>query len=306
MDFKQLQYFASIAELGSFTAAAHVLGIAQPALSRQIRALEVELRHSLLRRNGRGVTPTEAGSRLLKHCHGILHQVERAREDVGGTHGGLSGRVILGLPPTVANLAAVTIARRFHEQFPEAALSIRVELSAVMREWLATGRLDIAVLYNPVPSPDVELAPLAHDPLFLVEPRTAAAAPDTVPLWDLGDLPIVIPSRPHTIRMLLEARLAVMGRKPRVAWEVDGVATILGLVADGAGYAVLSEQAITSAPRPERFRCRPIVEPELVSQLYLATASARAATLTQEATETIVRTAVQEAYAVPAPADGGK
>lgn len=296
MNFKQLQYFASVAELGSFTAAARVLDIAQPALSRQIRALETELHHTLLRRNGRGVTPTDVGQRLLVHCHGILHQLERAREDVGGAHGYLSGRVTLGLPPTAANLAAVAIARRFRNDFPDAALSIRVDLSAVMRDWLTTGRLDIALLYNPVPSPELELALLTHDPLYLVGRRTDDVVPETVTLKELGDLPIVIPSRPHTIRMLLESELAAIGAKPHVVWEVDGIATILGLVADGAGYAVLSRQAIATAPRPERYHGRRVVEPQLVSSLYLATAAARAATHTQKATEAIVRAVIATAY----------
>jgi len=79
MDLKQLEYFVRVAELGSFTRASIALDVAQPALSRQVRLLEVELRQSLLVRNGRGATPTEAGKLLLEHGRGILHQVERAR-----------------------------------------------------------------------------------------------------------------------------------------------------------------------------------------------------------------------------------
>ena len=79
MDLKQIEYFVRVAELGSFTRAAVVLNIAQPALSRQVRLLEVELRQNLLVRNGRGAIPTEAGKVLLEHGRGILHQVERAR-----------------------------------------------------------------------------------------------------------------------------------------------------------------------------------------------------------------------------------
>ena len=75
MDLKQLEYFVRVAELGSFTRASSVLDIAQPALSRQVRLLEVELRQNLLLRNGRGVTTTEAGKLLLEHGRGILHQV---------------------------------------------------------------------------------------------------------------------------------------------------------------------------------------------------------------------------------------
>ena len=73
MDLKQLEYYVHVAELGSFTRAANVLNVAQPALSRQIRLLEVELRQNLLVRNGRGVTTTEAGKLLLEHGRGILH-----------------------------------------------------------------------------------------------------------------------------------------------------------------------------------------------------------------------------------------
>ena len=83
MDLKQLEYFVRVAEMGSFTRAAIALHVAQPALSRQIRLLEVELRQNLLKRNGRGASPTEAGQLLLEHGRGILHQVECARERIG-------------------------------------------------------------------------------------------------------------------------------------------------------------------------------------------------------------------------------
>src|SRR6188768_2216216 len=87
MDLKQLEYFVRVAELGSFTRAAIELDVAQPALSRQVRLLEVELRQNLLVRNGRGAVPTEAGKLLLDHSRGILHQVERAREELGRIRG---------------------------------------------------------------------------------------------------------------------------------------------------------------------------------------------------------------------------
>ncbi|MDE1950493.1 MAG: LysR family transcriptional regulator, partial [Burkholderiales bacterium] len=93
MDLKQLDYFVHVAELGSFTRAATVLRVAQPALSRQVRALEVELRQPLFDRNGRGVTLTEAGKRLLAHGRGILQQVDRARQDLEDQRGAASGRL---------------------------------------------------------------------------------------------------------------------------------------------------------------------------------------------------------------------
>jgi hypothetical protein len=76
---------------------AQALDVAQPALSRQVRLLEVELRQNLLIRNGRGALPTEAGKLLLEHGLGILHQVERAREELGRVRDGLVNGVVLGL-----------------------------------------------------------------------------------------------------------------------------------------------------------------------------------------------------------------
>src|SRR5512133_4378972 len=104
MDLKQLEYFVRVAELGSFTRAAVALDVAQPALSRQVRLLEVELRQSLLTRNGRGAAPTEAGKLLLEHGRGILPQGERARGAPGRARGALAGRVASGLPPRVAKV----------------------------------------------------------------------------------------------------------------------------------------------------------------------------------------------------------
>jgi LysR family nitrogen assimilation transcriptional regulator len=287
MDLKQLEYFVRVAELGSFTRAAVALNVAQPALSRQVRQLEVELRQNLLIRNGRGAAPTEAGKLLLEHGRGILHQVERAREELGRVRGALAGRVAIGLPPSVAKAMAVPLIREFRKRMPDATLSISEGLSVGMHEALATGRLDIALLYNAAPSPDIELAPLLEEPLFLVQHRTGkappAARPRPVPLREVATLPLVIPSRPNAIRMLVETEMANLGCRPQVALEIDGVAAILDLVEDGAGSAVLSRNAVATSARPQAFSLRPIGSPNLRSKLLTAMSSQRPATLTQKA-----------------------
>ena len=102
MDLEQLETLVQVAELGSFTRAAGALQIAQPALSRQVRLLEVELRQALFERTGRGVVLTEAGKRLLAHGRVILAQVERARQDLEDERGAATGRLVIGLPPSVS------------------------------------------------------------------------------------------------------------------------------------------------------------------------------------------------------------
>jgi LysR family nitrogen assimilation transcriptional regulator len=285
MDLKQIEYFVRVAELGSFTRAAMALDVAQPALSRQVRLLEVELRQNLLTRNGRGATPTEAGELLLEHGRGILHQVEHVREELGRVRGALAGRVAIGLPPSVTKALAVPLIREFRRRMPEATLSISEGLSVGMEESLAQGRLDIALLYNAVPSPGIELSPLLDESLFVVQAKnkTGAAAPRAIALRDLQSLPLIIPSRPNAIRMLVETEMAGLGVRPHVALEIDGIAAILDLVEDGAGSAVLTRNAVATSARPQAFMLRPIRSPNLRTKLLVAMSSQRPATLTQKA-----------------------
>lgn len=282
MDLKQLEYFVRVAELGSFTRASIVLDIAQPALSRQIRLLEVELRQNLLIRNGRGVTTTEAGKLLLEHARGVLHQIERAREELSRIRGALAGRVAVGLPPSLSKVLTVSLTREFRKRMPEASLSIAEGLSVTMQESLINGRLDIALLYNTPPSPDIDPIPLVEEDLFLVEQSQPRGRLGPIELRELARLPLIIPGRPHSIRMLVESEMASIGLHPRIAIEVDGITSILDLVADGAGCAVLSMNAVTTSGKAAVLTARPIVEPALRSRLALAVSARRPITGTQQ------------------------
>jgi len=95
VNLKQLEYFVAVAELGSFSKAAVILNIAQPALSRQVRLLETDLHVTLLMRNGRGVVLTEAGKRLFTHSVGILQLVSSVREDIEASRDVPSGRIVV-------------------------------------------------------------------------------------------------------------------------------------------------------------------------------------------------------------------
>jgi len=297
MDLKQLEYFVRVAELGSFTRAAIALDIAQPALSRQVRLLEVELRQTLLTRNGRGALPTEAGKLLLAHGRGILHQVERAKEELGRVRGSLAGRVAVGLPTSVARMLTVPLTRAFRQQMPDATISISEGLSVAMQDSLVNGRLDIAVLYNAQSSAEIETLALQDEDLMLVQMRAPGLledpAPGPIALREVAQLPLVIPSRPNAIRMQVESEMANIGCRPKIALEIDGVSAILDLVADGAGCAVLSRNAVAQSVRPSAFAVRAIVDPVLRTKLSLATSSLRPTTLTQQATLALIRQTVE-------------
>jgi LysR family transcriptional regulator, nitrogen assimilation regulatory protein len=292
VDLKQIEYFVRVAELGSFTRASSALSIAQPVLSRQIRLLEVELRQNLLIRNGRGATPTEAGKLLLEHGRGILHQVDRAREELGRVRGALAGRVAIGMPPSIAKVLTVPLSRDFRARLPHAALSISEGLSFAMQESLINGRLDIALLYGAVAVPGLEITPLLEEDLFLVQRLASRKTSHSVTLKELAALPLIIPTRPNAIRMLVEAEMANINCHPTIALEIDGVPAILDLVLDGAGCAVLSQNAVATSGHPDLFSVRPIHG--LRSKLSVAISALRPATLTQQAMLELIQQLTQQ------------
>jgi LysR family nitrogen assimilation transcriptional regulator len=282
VDFKQIQTFVQVAELGSFTRAASVLRVAQPALSRQVRALEVELRQALFDRNGRGVTLTPAGTRLLAHGRGILQQVQRARLDLEDQRGAASGLISIGLPPSISRSLTAPLVDAFRQHFPRATLSVVEGLSTYTLDWLAQGRIDCAVVYNASPAAAIELLPVLQEPLYLVSARAAQAGTrllgPSLSLAQLSARELVIPSRPHAIRMGVETALAEAGHKPRVALEVESLPAILDLVQRHALHAVLSLNAVYATGRTADYRVHPIklgAGRQLAASLWLATSAQR-------------------------------
>lgn len=294
MDLKQIEYFVRVAELGSFTRASITLDVAQSALSRHVRMLETELRQNLLIRNGRGVTPTEAGKILLEHGRGVLHQIDRLREELARERGGLVGRVALGLPPSLSKVLTVPLMRSFREALPDAVISIGEGLSLGMQEDLVHGRLDVALLYDAAPSPDIELKPIISQALYLVQSRHRPHTVGPVPLREVADVPLIMPSRPNVIRMHLETELANQGLRPRIAMEVDAISAILDLIAEGAGNGVLPTSAIHAFGRAESYNLRPIVNPRLLTRLSSAVSAHRPATQVQRNLLKLVEERVRE------------
>ena len=276
MDVRQLDYFAHVADAGSFSRAARLLSVAQPALSRQIRALEVELRQTLFLRNGRGVTLTPAGTLLLAHARGILQQVRRARSELDESRSAPVGRVALGVPPSVGRVLSGPLVAEFRKRFPRADISIAEGLTVHILEWLTMGRVDVGIVYNPPPSASVELRPFIDQPLCLIGPKQKrAGSAASVELRHLPKHPLIIPTRPHTIRMLVESRLSALGLKPAIALEIDGIRAILDLVARGHGYAVLPRHALIEAGVGSKLSAWPIVRPALHSVMAVATSPQR-------------------------------
>src|SRR5690606_30855879 len=188
----------------------------------------------------------EAGKRLLAHGRTIQMQFEHARHDVEDSRGSPLGRVTIGFPYAVGRALCSSFVKAFRSRYPKANLCITEGLTIHLYEWLLSGRIDIALLHDPVPSPSLDIKPLREDDLLLLGRReaTQAAVASPIPMRKVAELPLIIPCRPHSLRMMVETRLANMGLKPTIALEVDSVASIVKLASEGQGYAIATRHAV--------------------------------------------------------------
>ena len=298
MELKQIESFVRVAELGSFTKAASALDMPQPLLSRHVRQLEVELHQNLLIRNGRGVSLTEAGMVMLEHGRGILHQVALAQEELGSVRGALAGKVSIGLPPSLSKLVTVPMTLAFRKTLPQAQLSLSEGFSVVMVESLRAGRLDMAVLYNPPPSPELEMTLLHEDALILIAGKKSTQnhlkLKPNMPLAALAELPLILPSRPNAFRLLIETEMLRVNCKPQIALEIDGLNAILELVNEGLGYAVLPAYTLKNFANPQNFTTHRVERPKLNSQLMLVWSSKRPMTSTHTAAQQLIQQVVRK------------
>jgi LysR family nitrogen assimilation transcriptional regulator len=281
MTLNQLEYFIQVAEHGSFSKAALVLDVAQPALSRQVRALETELHETLFLRNGRGVELTEAGRRLLEHGQGILHLVTQAREDLSAHRNEPVGQIVVAMPPTQARMLTRPLIESFAKDCPRARLVIVEGFSTHITEWLMSGRADLGLVYNPEPLPSLEILPLREEALVLLSPNDAAPRA-ALTLSQISRYPLIMPQRGHVFRKRMEEAAAMAGVQLNVTWEVSSVPAILDLVAAGLGHAAIGESALQAFEHPEKLAVTSFKPQDVKTTLCLVTPALKRSTpLTQ-------------------------
>jgi LysR family nitrogen assimilation transcriptional regulator len=296
MDLKQLNYFVHVAELGSFTQAEHQLGVPQPTLSKQIRALERELEHALFERTGRGVVLTEAGRRFHAHAQALLTQVERTRREMIDGSEILTGECVVGFPPGVGRAITVGLVWECQERLPEVRLVLSELRSKDVVEQIGEGRLDLGLAHHPRPATRHEAKHLLSERLYLVSSADSAGAedprPQPVTVAELERYGFVVHGDRQTRRSLILSEIANAKIDLNVVAEVGSSDAVLDLVQAGMGHAVLPASALRY--RPDRFTLRPIVDPPLETTLSLVTPSRRPITRLTTRVAEIIETVVAE------------
>nr|WP_321507096.1 LysR family transcriptional regulator [uncultured Celeribacter sp.] len=273
MELRQLRNFIQVVELSSITAAAERLSIAQPALSRQVKALEEELNVALLRRHGRGVMPTEEGLRLARRAKVILEDVQDIASDISGTQARLSGTVTLGLPPTVADILATHLISRTMDLFPDVKLRIVSGFSGHIQDWLLRGKIDLGVAYEGQKSPSIKTQPIIIEQLFLIQSANGADHLDGVPIT-IGDAlsqPLILPNPEHGLRGRIESIAATVGQVLQVMLEIDILPTMIAFVERGLGSTILPLVSVRDHMQAGRLIARPIIDRPIDRTLVLMT-----------------------------------
>ncbi len=294
MDIAQLRSFVVVAEVGSYVKASDVLSIPQPTLSRQVRALEVELRASLFHRHGRGVRLTDKGKKFIEYARSVLHTVDAAVLSVRDDDAVFMGHLIIGLTPGIGRLLIPALARRLRAQLPRATISLTEGLSGALYEQALLGQLDFAVLLNPASSPQLTIEPLATEQLYLVAPHDWEESKTELTLEELSRLPLIMPHSNQWTRPALETAAARQGLRPTIALEVDATFSALELVAEGFGYSIVpgSWRRIKLVPQ---LSWKKIVRPHLQATVSMITPERRPRSQLTEAAASIVKDLVAEA-----------
>jgi DNA-binding transcriptional LysR family regulator len=276
MDLRQLRSFIQVAQCGSLSKASDRLRLVQPALSRQIRLLEEEVGLPLFTRHGRGMQLTEAGRALLDRVSGPLRQIERSAEEVRALATIVSGQVALGLMPTTSHVLSTRLVRRVAAELPQVSLRIVEGYAGHLVEWLQRGELDASLLYGPGDGLHLRIETLLQDELSLIGSAQAGLDPKTpVSVERLAGMEMVLPSRPHGLRHLIETAADRAGITLRVRFEADSYRVLKEIVAAGLGYTVLPPSSIIPDEVGRIFTMAPLRNPPVCRKILLASPSDR-------------------------------
>ncbi|MFC4055553.1 LysR family transcriptional regulator [Actinomadura syzygii] len=272
MDVKQLKALVTVAEAGSVTRAAELLHLVQPAVTRQIRALERDLGVPLFERTRQGMRLTDAGTILLERARRALTELERARAEIQPTPGQVTGIVTVGLLDSASDLLAEPLVSAIARDHPGIELRVLTAYSGHLQQWLDDGDLDLTLLYDLAGTPSLNVRPLVREKLWAVAPPSAGLrAADPVPFAEVAAQPLVMPAAGHGLRALIDAAAARAGTAVTIAAQTNSMHVQKRLVRAGHGWTILPGVGIAEDVADGSLSAAPLSEPTLWRSIVLGT-----------------------------------
>jgi LysR family transcriptional regulator, nitrogen assimilation regulatory protein len=284
MELRSLHYFVRIAELGSITRASAHLQIAQPALTRHVQRLEDELDAALFTRANRGVRLTEAGHKLLESAQRILRDVERAGDEIRAHKAHPSGKIVLGVTPTLCPVVVPELFGRMRRYYPMIELKVVHAGTIRLEEFVIDGRVDIGLLAEIARSRLIVSTRLAEEEMVLVT-RPGARPGGIVSVEELRRTPLILGDG---LRAAMDVLLAGNGIELQVDTELNDHETIRLMVQQGVGASILPHSSVFRECARGLAEAHRITENGVFRTLALGVAASRGTSLAREAVAEVV------------------
>jgi len=269
LELRQLETFARVAQLRSFTRAAEELALTQPAVTRQIAALERELHTRLLERMGRRVQVTAAGEALYAYAVQMLRLAQEAERAVADVALGMAGRLAVGASSTTATYLLPPLLRRFREAYPGVELSVHTGVSAQVAERVLANEVDVGVvtgLREPSGLVEIPLAEFATGVVVYPEHPLAGRALSSggaesgVSTAELAGSPLILMEEGTNLRTYVDRLLSAAGVEERVTMELDNVEAIKKMIEARLGISLLPLLSVGAEVEAGRLVALPLAD----------------------------------------------
>lgn len=244
VNLSQLLVFVAVAEYGSFTQAAEVIGMSQSGISHAIAGLERELSVTLFARDRGGAALTDAGRRTLTYARQIAQGAERLRQEAVATTNLTTGTLRIGGFPSASSRLLPGMIGGFSARYPGIELMLREGTDDEVRTWIRSRDIDLG--FVTLPAAEFDTIPVARDAMVVVVPKgDPLAAARQLRATDLASAPFILSK--GGCEPLIRAIFRMEGVAPRVRFEIRDTPTVLAMVEAGLGIAIVPSLALPSA-----------------------------------------------------------
>lgn len=286
---RQLKYFVEIVESGSLSNASQSLGIAQPALSQHIAAMEDFLGVKLFERHARGMKTTIEGARLYARALSILNQIDQLHDDVHDSGTAPRGEVRLGIAGALAAVLVTPLLRSIESEYPDIRLHLVEGLSKQITALIESRAVDLAIFPGSSEMDDMEILPVFTEHLYLFgATHSMQGQTGPIPFAKIGDRPLVAPDRAHDLRKMIEREASAQGVRLNVRYELNSVSMVTAIIKEGLGFGILPRSAFPERLKPTPVKARLITKPGLFRVQSMVWPSDRALTPAAKAVRDIV------------------
>jgi LysR family hydrogen peroxide-inducible transcriptional activator len=244
MELHQLRYFVAVAQAGNFSRAAVRCHVSQPSLSQQILKLERRLGQPLLNRLGRRAVLTDAGRLLLDRATAILAAVDDAERRLADEGGSLSGRLSIGVIPTIAPYLLPPALEGFARRCPDVELAFQEDVTRNLIAAVVEGDLDLAIVALPIADERLQVEPVLTEPLYVAVPHGhPLTRRRKITIRDLGAERFILLDEMHCLGEQVLSLCRAHDCQPTIACRSAQIATVQALIALGQGVSLLPDMA---------------------------------------------------------------